>query len=131
MTSSGAAEVDSYIAQFPTNVQDRLTRLRGVILEHLPGGWETVRYGMPAVMVGERYGLHFAGWKKHVALYPVPAFDRSARGAAGDLPLGQGRRALPALEGPALRPGRGDLRPVGRDASWLRSRTVCQGSIAT
>ena len=75
MTSSGAAEVDSYIAQFPTNVQDRLTRLRGVIMEHLPGGWETVRYGMPAVMVGDRYGLHFAGWKKHVALYPVPAFD--------------------------------------------------------
>ena len=28
---------------------------------------------MPAVMLGRRYGLHFAGWQRHVALYPVPA----------------------------------------------------------
>jgi uncharacterized protein YdhG (YjbR/CyaY superfamily) len=26
-------------------------------------------------MVGKRYGLHFAGWKKHLALYPVPLFE--------------------------------------------------------
>ena len=77
MTTRGADEVDAYIAQFPTDVQERLTRLRRVILEHLPGGEETIRYGMPAVMVGQRYGLHFAGWKRHVALYPVPAFEGS------------------------------------------------------
>lgn len=75
MTSSGADDVDAYIADFPPAVRERLTRLRRVIGEHLPGGHEVVRYGMPAVMVGERYGLHFAGWKQHVALYPVPAFD--------------------------------------------------------
>ena len=27
---------------------------------------------MAAVMLGGRYALHFAGWKKHIALYPVP-----------------------------------------------------------
>lgn len=75
MTTSGAAAVDAYIAPFPPEVGERLTGLRRVILEHLPGGEETVRYGMPAVMVGGRYGLHFAGWKKHVALYPVPVMD--------------------------------------------------------
>lgn len=75
MTSPGPEAVDAYVARFPPDVQERLTRLRHVILEHLPGGEETIRYDMPAVMVGARYGLHFAGWKKHVALYPVPAFD--------------------------------------------------------
>jgi uncharacterized protein YdhG (YjbR/CyaY superfamily) len=75
MSDPGAAEVDAYIAGFPPEVQDRLTRLREVLLAHMPGGWQTVRYGMPAVMVGDRYGLHFAGWKKHVALYPVPVLD--------------------------------------------------------
>lgn len=75
MTTRGADEVDAYVARFPADVQERLTQVRRVILEHLPGGEETIRYGMPAVMTGERYGLHFAGWKKHVALYPVPAFD--------------------------------------------------------
>lgn len=77
MTSPGPDAVDAYVARFPPDVQERLTRLRHVILEHLPGGEETIRYDMPAVMVGARYGLHFAGWKKHVALYPVPAFDGS------------------------------------------------------
>ena len=75
MTTRGADEVDAYVAEFPADVQERLTQVRRVILEHLPGGEETIRYGMPAVMVGERYGLHFAGWKQHVALYPVPSFE--------------------------------------------------------
>jgi uncharacterized protein YdhG (YjbR/CyaY superfamily) len=77
MTSPGSAEVDAYIADFPEDVRNRLTGLRQVIGEHLTGGHEVVRYGMPAVMVGARYGLHFAGWTKHVALYPVPVFDGS------------------------------------------------------
>ena len=64
--------VDAYIAGFPTEVAERLTRLRAIITDHFPGGEETIRYGMPAVMVGTRYGLHYAGWKRHVALYPVP-----------------------------------------------------------
>ena len=50
-------------------------QLRRTILIHMPGGRETIRYGMPAVMVDEGNGLHFAGWKKHVALYPVPSLS--------------------------------------------------------
>jgi uncharacterized protein YdhG (YjbR/CyaY superfamily) len=30
---------------------------------------------MPAVMLDDRYALHFAGWKKHVGLYPIPALE--------------------------------------------------------
>lgn len=74
MDPSGKDAVDAYIAAFPSDVQERLRELRRVILERLPKGEQTLRYGMPAVMVGKRYGLHFAGWKRHVALYPVPAF---------------------------------------------------------
>ncbi len=75
MSSPGEDAVDAYIAQFPPHVQERLEELRRVILDHLPGGELTIRYGMPAVMVGKRYGLHFAGWKRHVALDPVPVFE--------------------------------------------------------
>lgn len=66
--------VDTYIARFPPDVAERLAELRRTILHHFADAEETIRYGMPAVMVGKRYGLHFAGWKKHVALYPVPRF---------------------------------------------------------
>ena len=75
MTTRGTGDVDAYIAGFPPDVRERLAQLRRVIGDHFPEGHEVVRYGMPAVMVGERYGLHFAGWKKHLALYPVPVFE--------------------------------------------------------
>jgi uncharacterized protein YdhG (YjbR/CyaY superfamily) len=26
-------------------------------------------------MLGGRYALHYAGWKKHIGLYPVPTLD--------------------------------------------------------
>lgn len=64
--------VDAYIAGFPPEVAERLRRLQAIITQHFDGGEETIRYGMPAVMVGRAYGLHYAGWQKHVALYPVP-----------------------------------------------------------
>jgi len=73
-TVSTPNAVDAYIAGFPPDVAERLTMLRAIITKHFDGGEETIRYGMPAVMVGKRYGLHYAGWKKHVALYPVPVF---------------------------------------------------------
>ena len=28
-------------------------------------------------MLAGRYGLHFAGWKRHVGLYPVPVLDEA------------------------------------------------------
>ena len=73
--------VDTYIAGFPPEVVERLMRLRAIITEHFDGAEETIRYGMPAVMVGTRYGLHYAGWKKHVALYPVPVLPEPLESA--------------------------------------------------
>ena len=74
---TAAATVDEYIAGFPPDVAERLRRIRAVIVEAVAdvGGTapeEKVRYGMAAVLLGGRYALHFAGWKKHIGLYPVP-----------------------------------------------------------
>lgn len=73
-----AATVDEYIAGFPPDVAERLGRIRAVIVGavtevsgHEPE--EKMRYSIAAVMLGGRYALHFAGWKKHIGLYPVPA----------------------------------------------------------
>ena len=73
--TDGSEAVDDSLAGFPDEVRDRLIRVRAILLEAMPGGEEKVRYGIPAVMLGGRYGLHFAGWKKHLGLYPVPVFD--------------------------------------------------------
>ncbi len=38
----------------------------------VPGSGETIRYQMPCATLGDRYLIHYAGWKKHIGLYPVP-----------------------------------------------------------
>ncbi|GAA1931640.1 iron chaperone [Microbacterium aoyamense] len=67
--------IDEYIAAQPPEVAERLRRIRSIIEAEVPDPEERIRYGMPAVMLGGRYALHFAGWKKHIGLYPVPTFD--------------------------------------------------------
>ena len=70
-----AASVDEYIAGFPPDVQEILARVREAIRSEVPDPVEKIRYGMPAVMLGGPYAVHFAGWKKHVGLYPVPVLE--------------------------------------------------------
>ena len=69
------ATVDEYIAAFAPERQDILRGVRAAIHAGIGDATEKIRYGMPAVMIGSHYGLHFAGWKKHLALYPVPVFE--------------------------------------------------------
>ena len=75
-----AATVDEYIAGFPPEVAERLQRIREIIVAAVATGAdaepeERIRYGIAAVMLGGRYALHFAGWKKHIGLYPVPQLE--------------------------------------------------------
>jgi uncharacterized protein YdhG (YjbR/CyaY superfamily) len=87
---SAPATVDEYIAGFPPEVAERLQRIREIIVAEVgtPAAGqgsgaeppkappeEKVRYGIAAVMLGGRYALHYAGWKKHIGLYPVPTLD--------------------------------------------------------
>lgn len=69
--AESAQSVDEYIATFPPEVAARLQQVRAAIHAEVPDGEERMRYGIAAVMLGGRYALHFAGWKKHIGLYPV------------------------------------------------------------
>lgn len=70
--SDGADAVDAYVESFPPEVAERMRAVRSAILAEVPDGEQRMRYGIAAVMLGGRYALHFAGWKKHIGLYPVP-----------------------------------------------------------
>ena len=77
--------VEDYIAGFPPEVAQRLTRIRAEIVgavasESGAQPEQKMRYGIAAVMLGGRYALHFAGWKKHIGLYPVPRLDEPLEG---------------------------------------------------
>lgn len=70
------ADVDEYLAALPADHRATLQSVRAAIHRGVTAVTgapveEKIRYGMPAVLLGGRYALHFAGWKKHLGLYPV------------------------------------------------------------
>ena len=69
------SDVDDYIARFPADVQPILRGIRRSIRSAAPDGEERIRYGMPAIQLAGGYWLHFAGWKNHAGIYPVPRGD--------------------------------------------------------
>ena len=63
-------DVAQYIGQFDPEIKDRLTVLRKLFFEVLPGTEESIRYNMPAFTIGKHH-LYFAAYKKHIGFYPV------------------------------------------------------------
>jgi uncharacterized protein YdhG (YjbR/CyaY superfamily) len=72
MTLMAPQTVDEYVASFPVDVAARLGQVRAAIVAEVPDPEEKMRYGIAAVMLGGRYALHYAGWKRHIGIYPVP-----------------------------------------------------------
>ncbi len=67
--------IDEYIASFPKEMQDILQRVRETIKKELPGAKEIIGYAIPAFRLNDRNVLYFAGWKTHIAMYPIPVGD--------------------------------------------------------
>lgn len=72
-----SGEVDAYIAGFPPPAAAALEQVRQALHAAVPGTGEGFRYQMPVVTLGDSYLVHFAGWTRHVALYPVPTLPES------------------------------------------------------
>jgi uncharacterized protein YdhG (YjbR/CyaY superfamily) len=66
------ASIDDYISTFPEPVQAVLEQVRQTIRRVVPDAEEAIRYEMPTFMVNGKSLVHFAGWKKHIGLYPMP-----------------------------------------------------------
>lgn len=65
-----SADVDSYIEAAPKAAQPNLRELRKVIKSAAPKATEKISYGIPFYEYRGRL-IYFAGYEKHVALYPV------------------------------------------------------------
>jgi uncharacterized protein YdhG (YjbR/CyaY superfamily) len=64
--------IDEYIRQFPSNVQEILEKLREIIKKTAPEAEETISYQMPTFKLHGNL-VHFAAYKNHIGLYPVPS----------------------------------------------------------
>ena len=65
--------VDAYIASFPPDVQVALEAVRQAIRTAIPGTQELISYGIPAFSLDGRGVVWFAGWRRHISVYPIPA----------------------------------------------------------
>jgi uncharacterized protein YdhG (YjbR/CyaY superfamily) len=69
--------VDTYISAYPEDVRERLEEIRRRIRTVLPAAGETIKYKMPTVTLDGTSLVHFAAWKHHIAMYPVPVGDEA------------------------------------------------------
>lgn len=65
--------LDEYIAACPPDSQEYLREIRGLIRRLVPDAKEKISYQIACFELNGRNLIHFAGWKRHVSLYPVPA----------------------------------------------------------
>ena len=80
--ASTFSDIDDYIASFPADVQLVLQQIRQTIHAAVPDSGEKISYDIATMTRdGNRY-VHFAGWAKHVSLYPVPEPDETEAGQA-------------------------------------------------
>lgn len=72
METKTAANIDAYIATFPKDVQVLLEQIRKTIKTVAPKAEETISYAIPAFKLNDKAFIYFAGFKKHVSVYPAP-----------------------------------------------------------
>lgn len=62
--------IDTYIAKFPKEVQTLLKKVKATIKKSAPKMDEVISYGIPTFDRNGRHIIHFAGFKKHIGLFP-------------------------------------------------------------
>lgn len=66
-----AKDIDSYIADFPADVQAILQEVRATIAKAAPKATEDIKYAIPTFIYNGNL-VHFAGFKNHIGFYPAP-----------------------------------------------------------
>lgn len=72
--------VDDYLSGFSPEIAERMAAIRALIKKVAPEAEETVKYGMPTYVLGGNL-VFFAGYKRHIGVYPVPQGDAAFREA--------------------------------------------------
>ena len=92
------ATVDDYIASFPPAVQEVLQDVRHTMHAIWPDAGETISYNIPTLTLNGRSLVYFAGWKRHVSVYPVADGDESYEAAVAPYRSGASTAKFPLTE---------------------------------
>ncbi|MBL8810837.1 MAG: DUF1801 domain-containing protein [Planctomycetaceae bacterium] len=64
--------IDKYVAQFSSDVQAILGRIRQLIAKAAPEAQEAMKYQIPTFVLNGNL-VHFAAFENHIGLYPTPS----------------------------------------------------------
>ena len=73
MAKTNFQSINEYIAACPEESQAYLMQIRKLIHSLVPDAKEKISYQIACFELNGKNLIHFAGWKKHVSLYPIPA----------------------------------------------------------
>ena len=89
------ATVDEYIGSFPDDVRVILEEIRRRIRAAVPEAAETISYQIPTFTLDGSAFVYFAGWKHHVAVYPIPSGDEAFEGELAPYRAAKGTLKFP------------------------------------
>ena len=98
MAKTNFQSLDEYIAACPQDSQAYLREIRKLIRALVPKAKEKISYQIACFELNGRNLIHFAGWKKHVSLYPVPAGDEAFESEISKYVDGKGTVKFPLDE---------------------------------
>lgn len=87
--------VDLYIAGFEGIVRERLLAVRDLVREALPAASERISYKIPAYRLGKHDIVYFAGYQRHIGMYPMPAGDAAFQAALAPFASGKATARFP------------------------------------
>ena len=64
------SEIAAHIARFPIHIQEKLNALHAFIEQNLPESTQKMAYGIPTFQLKGKNFIHYAGYSKHIGLYP-------------------------------------------------------------
>ena len=113
--------VEAYIASFPPDVRRTLEAVRATMRQATPGTEEKISYDIPTYTLNGERVVYFAGWKRHISVYPIPGGD-----AAFDAELAPYKAARGTLRFPLDKPIPLELirRVAGQLLEHARARTL-------
>jgi uncharacterized protein YdhG (YjbR/CyaY superfamily) len=92
---AGFKSVDEYIGTFPKDVQKILKQIRATIKAAAPGAREKISYQIAAFELNGRNLIHYAGWKNHISVYPIPSGTEAFNKEVSQYAAGRGTVKFP------------------------------------
>ena len=92
---AGFTSIDEYISNFPEETQKMLEEIRRTIQAAAPDAWEKISYQIAAFELNGKNLIHFAGWKNHISLYPIPSGNEAFNKEVSQYAAGKGTLKFP------------------------------------